>query len=82
MLILCSQKKEKSISYKGPFPVYGTYEDAIQPVDAFNAILNTSETSPVVCTQRPVGVTEATVFLVNTSKLRHQEDIRADDVGS
>lgn len=44
-------------------------------------LLNTSETSPGVCTQRPVGVTEAAVFLVNTSKLKHQEDIRADDVG-
>ena len=41
-----------------------------------------SETSPLVCTQKPVGVTEAEVFLVNTNKLRHQEDIRADDVGS
>ena len=49
---------------------------------AFNAILNTSETSQVVCGTRPVGITEAAVFLVNTSKLRHQEDIRADDVGS
>ena len=62
--------------------MYGTYEDAVQPVDAFNAILNTSETSQVVCAQRPIGITEAAVFLVNTSKLRHQEDIRADDVGS
>ena len=31
---------------------------------------------------KPVGVTEAVVFLVNTNKLRHQEDIRADDVRS
>ena len=62
--------------------MYDTNEGAVQPVEAFNAILNTSETSPVVCTQRPVGITEAAVFLVNTSKLRHQEHIRADDVGS
>ena len=62
--------------------MYGTYEGAVQPVDAFNAILNTSKTSQVVCGIRPVGITEAAVFLVNTSKLRHQEDIRADDVGS
>lgn len=61
--ILCSEKKGKQmVRYKGMFPVYGTYEDAIQPVDAFDAILNTSETSPLVCTQRPVGVTEAAVF--------------------
>ena len=81
MFILCSHMVE-SPSYKGPFPVYGTYEGPVQPVEAFDAILNTSETSKVVCSQRPVGITEAAVFLVNTSKLRHHEDIRADDVGS
>ena len=32
------------------------------------------------CTQRPVGVTEAAATQVR--KLRHQEDIRADDVKS
>ena len=78
---MCSQKEEeKSFSYKGLFPVYDTYEGAV--LEAFNAILNTSETLEVVCTQRPVGITEAAVFLVNTSKLRCQEDNRADDIGA
>lgn len=82
MYTLCSDKKgEQIISYKGAIPVYGNYEDAIQPVDAFDAMLSTSETSPLVCTRRPVGITEVAVILVNTSKLRHQEDLRADDVG-
>jgi len=64
--------------------VFQTYEGAtyLQPTEAFNAILNTDVDSPVVCTQRPVGITKAAVFLVNTNKLRHKDDLRADDVGS
>ena len=62
----------ESPSYKGLFPVYGTYEGPVQPVEAFDAILNTSETSKIVCSQRPVGITEAAAFLVNTSNTRYQ----------
>ena len=61
--------------------MFGTYEGPVQPTEAFNAILHTSETSPLVCNQRPTGVTEAAVFLVNTNKLRHKDDLKADDVG-
>ena len=61
--------------------MFGTYEGPVQPTEAFNAILHTSETSPLVCNQRPTGVTEAAGFLVNTNKLRHKDDLK-DDVRS
>lgn len=42
----------------------------------FNIILNTSPCAALVCTQKPVGI------IVDTTKLRHQSDLRSDDMGS
>ena len=50
--------------------------------DLLNVILNADVTSEVVCTQKPVGVMNAAVFIVNTTKLRHPDDLKADDMGS
>ena len=69
-------------NFYGQFPVLNTNEGPVQPNEAFNMILNTPETSPLVCNQRPTGITEAAVFLVNTNMLRHKDDLKADDVGS
>ncbi len=53
----------------------------MKPADVLNAILNTDITSKVVCTQKPVGVTDVAVFLVDTTKLRHPDHLKADDMG-
>lgn len=73
---------QKQVLYAGRFPVFQSLDEVMKPVDVLNAILNTAVTSKVVCTQKPVGVKDAAVFLVDTSKLRHPDDLKADDVGS
>ena len=68
--------------YNGVFPMYDTYDDIMKPTEVFDAILNTNCSSSSVCTRKPVGVNDSAVFLVDTTKLKHQDDLRADDMGS
>ena len=62
--------------------MYESLDEVMKPVDVLNAILNTAVTSDIVCLQKPVGVKDAAVFLVKTTKLRHPDDLKADDMGS
>lgn len=34
-----------------------------------------------VCTEQPIGVTHTATFLVDSTNLRHRDDIRCDDLG-
>lgn len=54
----------------------------IKPKDAFDIVLNTELNSNRVCIRKPVGVKDAAVFLVDTTKLRHRDDLKADDMGT
>ena len=54
----------------------------LQPAKVFDIILNTELTSEVVCNRKPVGVSDAAVLLVNITKLKHPNDLKADDMGS
>ena len=66
---LCREKKGKLVvSFKDTFSLYGTYEDVVQPVEKLH----------LTCWY----VTDSAVFLVNPNKLRCQETIWADVVGS
>lgn len=67
--------------YNG-YSLYSSATDVMQPVDVFNAVLNTKHDAQVVCQQKPVGIKDTATFLIDTTKLRHFEDIKADDVGS
>ena len=67
--------------YGGVFPVYDHFSEVMKPVDVFNAIINTSCTSDVVCTCKPVGVKDAATFLVDTTRLKHPNDLKFDDMG-
>ena len=51
--------------------MYENLDEVMKPADVLNVILNTDVTSDIVCLQKPVGVKDAAVFLVNTTKLRH-----------
>ena len=64
------------------FPQYDSLKEVMKPAEVLNAIINTDPTSEVVCSQKPVGVSDAAVFIVDTSKLRHADDLKADDMGS
>lgn len=80
MCNLCSEQKR--LLYNGMFPIYDSFGDVMKPVDVFDAVLNTDLSSTSICTKKPVGVTDAAVFIVDTTKLRHQDDLKADDMGS
>ncbi len=54
----------------------------MKPVDALNAILNTDLTSEIVCKKKPVGINKPATFIVDTTKLCHPDDLKADDLGS
>ena len=54
----------------------------MKPTEVFHAILNTDPNAEVVCSSKPVGVKDAAVFVVDTRKLRHPNDLKADDMGS
>ena len=54
----------------------------MKPADVLNVVFNTDVTSDIICMQKPVGVTDAAVFLMDTTKLRHPDDLKADDMGS
>ncbi len=54
----------------------------IKPAEVLDVILNTDPTSELVCRRKPVGVCDAAVFLVDVTKLKHPNDLKADDVGS
>ena len=54
----------------------------MKPTEALNAIICTDTFSSVVCQEKPVGVTEPAIFLVNTEKLQHINDLKADDMGT
>ena len=64
------------------YPLYHFFNDVMKPVDVFDAVLNIDCSSTSVCTKKPVGITDAAVFLVDSTKLRHQYDLKADDMGS
>ena len=64
------------------YPQYHSFKDVMKPVDVFDAVLNIDCLSACVCTKKPVGVTDAAVFFVDSTKLRHQDDLKADDMGS
>ena len=49
--------------------MYERLDEVMKPADVLNAILNTDVTSNIVCMQKPVGVKDAAVFLVDTTKL-------------
>ena len=34
-----------------------------------------------VCTKQPIGCIRSATFIIDTTKLGHQEDVRADDLG-
>ena len=53
----------------------------MKPKDVFDIVLNTELNSNRVCTQKPVGVKDAAVFVVDTRKLKHRDDLKADDMG-
>lgn len=73
---------EREITYNGVFPIYDSFTEVMKPVEAFNAIINTAPSSKVVCLRKPVGIRDAAVFLVDTTKLKHPNDLKADDMGS
>ena len=62
--------------------MYERLDEVMKPADVLNAILNTDVTSDIVCMQKPIGVKDAAVLLVDTTKLRHPDDLKADDMGS
>ena len=64
------------------YPLYHSFNDVMKPVDVFDAVLNIDCSSACVCTKKPVRVTDAAVFLVDSTRLRHQDDLKADDMGS
>ena len=71
-----SPKEEDPSTFIGQFPVLSTNEGPVQPNEAFNVILNTPETSPLVCNQWTTGIKEAAVFLVNMNMVRHKDDLK------
>ena len=64
------------------YPLYHSFNDVMKPVDVFDAVLNIDYSSACVCTKKPVGVTDAAVFLVDSTRLKHQDYLKADDMGS
>ena len=72
-----------SISYYNEnFPLYGKFDEVLKPTEVFDVILNTNIISEVVCNEKPVGVCDAAAFVVNITKLKHPNDLKADDMGS
>ena len=52
----------------------------MKPAAVLDVILNTDGSSELVCKRKPVGVYHTAVFLVDTTELRHPDDIKADDL--
>ena len=68
--------------YGGSFPLYDKRDEVLKPSEVFEAILNTDPSSEVVCKQKPVGICDSGVFLMDLTKLKHPKDIKADEIGS
>lgn len=62
--------------------MFGEFSEVIQPTEVFDMILNTEISSEIVCKQKPVGISDAAVFLVDTTNFRRHDDLKADDMGS
>ena len=75
---ICSEPR----FYAGKFPMCGNFTENLQPTEVFDIVLNTGVSSEVVCTQKPVGVKDAAVFVVDTTSFRRHDDLKADDMGS
>ena len=76
------RSQQEKVLCNGMFPMYNTVDDVMKPTEVFDAILNTNNSSTSVCTRKPVGIIECAAFLVDTTKLKHQDDLKADDMGS
>ena len=65
-------------------PIYSDdrFQEVMKPAEVLNIILNTDCTSEVVCRKKPVGVNDAAIFVVDTTKLRHPHDLKVDALGS
>lgn len=68
--------------YRDCLPIYAKQDNVLKPFEIFDAVLNTDPASQVVCKIKPVGVCDAAIFLVDISKLKHPNDLKADDMGS
>jgi len=73
---------QDELDFYNGYPLYSSATDIMQPVDVFNVVLNTKQDCRIVCKQKPVGIKDTATFLIDTTKLRHFEDIKADDMGS
>lgn len=61
--------------------MYGDSSEILKPARVFDAILNTPLSSEIVCIQKPVGVKTSATFIVDTTKLKHPNDLKSDDMG-
>lgn len=67
--------------YGGKFPVYDDSSEILKPARVFDVILNTPLSSEMVCMQKPVGVKNSAIFIVDTTKLKDPNDLKSDDMG-
>ena len=60
-------------------PIYSRTAPSYLAESAVEVIFNTSYDK--ISSKQPIGVTESSTFIVDTSKLGHKDDIRSDDLG-
>lgn len=63
-------------------PAFATGSVKYTAAELVQILLDKKRQSGLVCDQQPLRVTESKVFLIDTSKLDHHDDIKADDLGS
>ena len=49
--------------------------------DVVNILLDKTKHQGYICQQQPLGVKESKVFIVDTSKMRNPDDLKADELG-
>ena len=82
MYILLINFYSQQTQYHGMLSQYDSLEEVMKPVGP-KCLLNIDLRGCVSpWGHKPVGVGDAAVFIVDTSKLRHPDDLKADNMGS
>ena len=63
-------------------PVFATGPMKFSAAELVRILLDKECQSGLVCYQQPLRVTTSKVFIVDTNKLDHHDDLKADDLGT
>ena len=79
-LIFCNFRE--MVHVDNDIPVFATGSIKYSTAELVQILLDKKRHSGFVCHRQPFRVTESKVFLIDTDKLDHHDDIKADDLGS